>query len=124
MFCVSILPFRRSWPPQPYPLSPPCSFSYVRYRVYQNIHLAGIPLTLIGLPMLGRVPIKLNVDVGNTIFSSILFPVNAYVIKDFLKYSRPSPMISQVIPHVVPSSYIYGCITLPLMTCLIFHSSF
>ena len=64
-----------------------------------------------------------NVDVRNVICPSIIFSVNAYGIKDCLKYWLPYPMIIHVITWMVSSSYISGCSACPLTTCLIYHSS-
>ena len=84
-------------------------FSCEQLPVYRAFHFSGIPLTHIGLPKLNWFTIKPNADYGNTIFPSILFPVNADDIRDCLKYWRPYPIISRVVPWMVSSSYIYGC---------------
>ena len=97
------------WSPHPYPISVPCFFSCYRYTLYLDFHFSGIPLNLISIPMLNWFRINPNVDVGNAIFPSIIFPVNDDVIKDCLKYFLPYPMISHVIPWMVSSSYMSGC---------------
>ena len=99
-------------------------FPCARYIVYQYFRFSGIPLTLIGMPMLNCFTGKPNVDVGNAIFPSIISPVNADDIKDRLKNWHPYPMIIHVIHHMVSSSYTSICSLWPLMTWLNFHSIF
>ena len=71
--------------------------------LYQDSHFSGIILTLIGISMINWFTKKPNSDVGNEKFASIIFPVNADVIKECLKYWRPFPMINHVIPWIVLS---------------------
>ena len=86
--------------------------------MYWDFHFSGIIMTLIGMIMLNWFNSKSNVDVGNDICTKIIFPVNYNGIKYRLKYWRPYPMISHVIPRMDSSSFMSGCISRPLMDFL------
>ena len=96
---LCVLP--RVWTPRPYHLSVPCLFSCVQYTVYKVFYFPGMPLTLIGMPILNCFIIKPNVGVADLICPSIIFPVNSDGIKDCLKYWIPYPMIIRVLPWMV-----------------------
>ena len=59
-------------------------FYCARNTLYQIFHFVGIPLKLIGMPMLIWFTSNNNDDVRNAIFRSIIFPVNSDGIKDYL----------------------------------------
>ena len=124
MFCVSFCPFLSAWPPRPYTFYPPYFSPYDWYPMYWALLFIGIPLTLIGMPILSWFTSKPNVDFGNTICPSIIFTVSADGVKDCLRYWSPSPMISQVTPRIVSLSYMSSYNAWPLMNCLSFRSSF
>ena len=86
LFCVYLWLLPCDFPPRPYSLSVPCFLSSDRFTVYCYFHFFGIPLTLIGMPMLNWFTRNTNVDFGNVIRPSVMFPVNTYVIKYCLKY--------------------------------------
>ena len=123
LICVPRCPLPRDWTTQQHPLYITCLFSCAQYTVYRDIHFPNISLTMIGIPMLSWFISKPNVDSGNAICPSIIFPMNDYGIKDCLKYWRQSPMIIHVIPRMVSSSHMYGCSARLLITCLNLHSS-
>ena len=109
LICVPRCPLPRDWTPQPHPLSITCLFSCAQYTVYRDIHFPNIPLTMIGIPMLSWFISKPNVDSGNAIIPSILFPVKSDGINCYLKYWGPFPMISHIILCMISSSCISGC---------------
>ena len=82
LFCVSLWPLTLYFPPQLYPLYVSCLCSCAWYDVYQAFRFYGIPLTLIGVPIINWFTIKPNVDVGNVICTSILFSISSDSIKD------------------------------------------
>ena len=124
MFCVYLWLLPSAWSHQTYLLSVSCLCSCDWYNLYQDFHFSGIPLTLIGMPTINWFTRNTNVDVGNAIFPSIIFSVNADGIKDCLKYWCPYPMIIHVITQMVSSSYMSSCSALPITTCLNFYISF
>ena len=85
--CLYLLP--HASPLHPHPLYVPCLFPRDLYAVYWAFCFYRILLTLVGIPMLNLFTSKPKVDVGNAVCPSILFPVIADVIKDYLKYWRP-----------------------------------
>ena len=123
MSCVSLWQLPRAWTPWPYTLSLPYLLSLVQYTMCRAIQFSVMLMTLIVMPKIIWFISKPNVDVGNAIFTSNIFPMNADCIKDWLKNWPTSLMIIQVIPRMVSSLYMSGCSAYPIMTCLSFHSS-
>ena len=91
--------------------------------MYMDFHIPDIPLTLIVMTIIDWFTINLNSDIGNEIWTSIMFIVNAEGIKDCLKYWLPPPMISHVISQIFLSSYFSGSNAWTLIPCLNLHSS-